>query len=175
MANTLRDDWVSLKQAAQQLDENAETTRLRIGRGELRGEQRGRGGRWFVEPQSLANLVSARGGSQRPEARIGSLESKIDQLTSAVEQLRSDMQGLRSDPIEQRVDLETLARERDRYRAEASTLREAAIRANAGQRSMAEGFRKVLDAVDENANALSELLGPQSPADVGSHSGVEAD
>lgn len=162
-------NWIPLKQAAQQLGENAETTRLRAVGRELVAEQRGRGRQWFIESQSLASLVSTRDGSQAPDARLDRLESKIDLLASGVEQLRADVEGVRGDRTDEGVNLDALGQERDRYRAEASTFREAAIRANAGQRAIVEGFRKVLDAVEENANALSELLGPQSPNDVAAH------
>ena len=134
-----------------------------------KGEQRGPGRRWFIEPESLAELVVARGGATNADARIESLETKINSLTSELQHLRRELEALRADPSDpaSASGFEVLRRERDHYRAEASTLREAAIRANAGQRLLAEGFRKVLDAIEENADALSETLGPRSPDDVG--------
>jgi hypothetical protein len=160
------DNWIALARAAEQLGENAETTRLRIGRRELKGEKRGRAGRWFIEPQSLARLVAARGGSRTADARFDLLESRVDSLTTAVQELIARIQTLPSAPADRTLEMGMLSRQRDRFRAEASTFREAAMRANASQRSMAAAFRLVLDALDENADALTEMLGPRDLDDL---------
>jgi chromosome segregation ATPase len=164
LAKVVSKTWVPLKLAAEQLGENVETTRLRLVHRQLKGEKRGR--RWFVEPQALAKEVAERGGTRSPLARIDSLEANVGALAAEVERLGVEFAELRDRPNDPTLELEVLRRERDRYRAEASTLREAAIRANAGQRSIAAGFRKVLDAVDENADALTELLGPRDVSDL---------
>lgn len=99
------------------------------------------------------------------------LEAKVDSLESTVRRLSAHFDAVGGEPSES----ETVRQERDRYRAEASALREAAIRANAAQRSMADGFRRVLDAVEENADAMTEVLGPRSVSDLLDYAGPVAE
>lgn len=160
-------EFVPLAEAARALGETPENTRLRLLRKELVGEQRGKGRRWHVEAESLARLVDLR------PARA-SVDRRIDQLTAEMREIAAEVEHLRT-RAGTAEELHTVRRERDRYRAEASTMREAAIRANAAQRAAAKGFRDVLDALDYQADALTELLGPRSPEEFGDPTGATPD
>jgi chromosome segregation ATPase len=153
-------EFVPLKIAAAALGESTENTRLRAKRGALVAKQRGRRNEWFIESKSLAKLLGDLGRTPRTAPAIDELAAEVRLLAAEVEALKG--RASTSDD-----EVQSLRLERDRYRAEASTMRETAIRANAAQRAAAAGFRQVLEALEEQANALTELLGPRSPSEFG--------
>lgn len=153
---TERSDWVPLSVAASTLRLGVERTRKLLADGPLLGEQRGGRNQWFVDPQSLAKELAERGGPW---------ESELDRLIAEVHGLVGRVVALEASEWPSSAGARTAA-ERDHYRAEASTMREVAIRANAAQRAAIAGFRQMLEAMDEQANLVSELLGPRTPADL---------
>jgi hypothetical protein len=62
-----------------------------------------------------------------------------------------------------------LESERDRYRSDAIAAREAALRLNAAAAEARAAAGSLLNALDAQADALTQLLTPGSPADL--HSG----
>jgi hypothetical protein len=132
-----------------------ERTRKLIETGRLVGEQRGGRNQWFIDPQSLANEIAERGGPW---------ETDVDRLAAEVRGLVGRVVALEGSDLAGSSGARTAAA-RDQYRAEASTMREVAIRANAAQRAAIAGFRQMLEAMDEQTNLVSELLGPRTPAD----------
>jgi hypothetical protein len=56
--------------------------------------------------------------------------------------------------------------DRDRYRADATTSREAALRVNAAAKDLREVVGRLLGVLDEQSEALTQLLAPATPADV---------
>jgi len=154
---TDRSDWIALKAAATKLRLGAEMTRKLAKNGQLVGEQRGGRNQWFIDPQSLANEIAERGGPW--EGEVEKLADEVRRLVGKVAALETAGTG---DPHEARA-----ASQRDQYRAEAATMREVAIRANAAHRAAVGGFRQMLEAMEEQTNLVSELLGPRTPVDLG--------
>jgi hypothetical protein len=87
------------------------------------------------------------------------VQQQLAQLTAIVDGLveRDRAAGDRLAAIED---------ERDRYRAEAAAAKEVALRVNAAAREAGEGTRKLLEALELQADALSQFLAPGSPADL---------
>ncbi|HUX86329.1 MAG TPA: hypothetical protein VMW65_04955, partial [Chloroflexota bacterium] len=56
--------------------------------------------------------------------------------------------------------------DRDRYRADAATSREAALRVNAAARDLRDVVQRLVGVLDEQSEALTQLLAPATPADV---------
>lgn len=154
---TDRSDWIPLKAAAPELRLSQEMTRQLVDSGPLVGEQRGGRNQWFIDPQSLANEVAKRGGPWM---------NAVDTLAAEVRTLGERVAALEGSGRVSSPEGRT-ATERDHYRAEASTMREVAIRANAAQRAAFASFRQMLEAMDEQTNLVSELLGPRTPVDLG--------
>jgi chromosome segregation ATPase len=153
--------FVPLKEAARQLGETRERTRQRLIDRQLVGEQRGKKRLWFVDAKSLATVLEALG-------RVAN--DDLAALAAEVKRLASEIAALKAAQSPSDQELGRLRGERDRYRAEAATMREAAIHANAAQRAAVESFRRLLDALEEQADAVTELLGPRSPEDLASDS-----
>ena len=61
---------------------------------------------------------------------------------------------------------QTLEWSDDRYRADAATSREAALRVNAAAKDLREVVRRLLGVLDEQSEALTQLLAPATPADI---------
>jgi hypothetical protein len=59
-----------------------------------------------------------------------------------------------------------ISRERDRYRADAAAAREAVLRLAGVNRDAVGAARQLLDALDAQADAIAQLVGPGSPQDL---------
>jgi hypothetical protein len=62
--------------------------------------------------------------------------------------------------------VDAIARERDRYRADAASAREAALHLASGTRDAVGAARQLLDALDAHAEAIAQLVRPGSPQDL---------
>ncbi len=61
---------------------------------------------------------------------------------------------------------EALARERDQHRADAAAAREAALRLTGVARDAVGASRQLLEALEGQADAIAQLVGPGSPRDL---------
>jgi hypothetical protein len=151
-----RSDWLPLKAAARELRLDPERARQLAQAGTLVGEKRGGRNAWFIDPQSLAKELKVRGGPW--EDGVAKLAAEVRSLAGQVAALEGAGAGARSESGAEA--------ERDQYRAEAATMREVATRANAAHRDTIAGFRQVLEAMEEQTNLVSELLGPRTLAEL---------
>jgi hypothetical protein len=116
-------------------------------------------GRWKVEVASVQDHLAKFGQKpQRPPGR-GELAAEVQRLADAVRRL----EGRERDPSGH---LDALTRERDRYRADAATMREAALRLNALAGDACGAMRQTLEMLDQQRDALAQLLSPGSPQDL---------
>jgi hypothetical protein len=87
------------------------------------------------------------------------VEKRLKEITVAVERLAA-----RESAFEQLV--EALQRERDRFRAEAASAKEAALRVNAAARDTDKAVRGLLEVLEAQADALTQLLAPSTADDL---------
>lgn len=147
---------MTVSQAASALGVSTETIRKWLKNGLLTGELATTGGRWRVDTASVHERIANFGQKSSRADDIAALSAKIEQIARDVDRLAADPSG----------DLETVTKERDKYRAEASTMRETALRLNAAAREVNGAVRQTLDVLEFQSEALSELLGPGSPQDI---------
>jgi hypothetical protein len=122
-----------------------------------------------VRAGTLAGHKDARGRWRIIEAGLPvDLPAPVDQATLArrVDQLAKDIEAIRTERADQAELMAAIARERDAYRAEASTARDVALRINASARDARTALRMLIDALDNQGEAVSQLLLPGSPADL---------
>jgi hypothetical protein len=116
-------------------------------------------GRWLIDAASTAAYLETHGRRKPDAASVEKIERRLDDLAQEVEALKKSSVGS--------VDLLAAAeRERDRFRAEAATAREAALRlvGSAEEKShVVEGLLKVLQ---QQEAAVLQLLAPASLDDL---------
>lgn len=151
---SLLDDHIPAAQAAQQLRVTPQTVRNWLRDGQLEGAKRGT--RWFVERTSIELRELDAGGPQTAGREI---EDRLDEIAISVERLLS--QESQSSQL-----LAAVERERDRYRAEAATSKEAALRVNAAAAEIDGAVRRLLKVLELQSGALEQLLAPSSPQDL---------
>lgn len=152
-------EFVSAAEAARMLGVSSETIRKRLADGKLSG-QRDAMGSWRVERASAEAWLAKFGQKKRP--RLGdhsALAAEVGRLAEAVDRLERD--GTQSSEH-----LAAVTRERDRYRADASTMRETALQLNAAAQEANGALRQVLAILERQSAALGELLAPGSPQDL---------
>jgi Helix-turn-helix domain len=147
---------ISATDAAEALGVGQERARQLARSGELAGSIRGDDGCWRIPLASVEARVAARG--RRVAMRPVSAEDSA-RLTSAVQELtrRYEASSAGQDAIE---------RERDRYRSDAASIREAALRLNAAAQDVYDGVTSLLNALRGQSEALVQLIAPASPAEL---------
>jgi excisionase family DNA binding protein len=144
---------VSTGEAARRLGITQQAVRDRVRAGTLSGRREGR--EWRVD---AANLPSKAPATPRALStgviaqRLTDIESRLSEMSSAQQSADSAAAAI--------------ARERDRYRAEAAAAREAALRLSGVTRDAVGAARQLLEALDAQAEAIAQLVGPGSPQDV---------
>jgi transposase len=147
---------IGVTDAAARLGVTTQTVRNWIRRGDLDARLRGR--TWVIDGASLQRLATTR-PRRSDRASSGPIEDRLEDLTAAVERLTASQ----STSAEL---LEALRRERDRFRAEAAASKEAALRVNSAARDTHRAVRQLLDVLEHQADALTQLLAPGSPEDL---------
>jgi excisionase family DNA binding protein len=148
---------LSVSDAALALQVTTQTIRNWIENGKLEATKRG--ARWRVSRASFDRLAGSFGDVRDSSEAAETLEERLDRLAIAVEQLSA-----RESTSQQLVD--TLSRERDRYRSDAAAAREAALLVNAAARDTDVAVRHLLAVLESQSDALAQLLAPGSPQDL---------
>ena len=145
--------WITSGSAARELDVSAETIRRWVDTGRLEGfsEERHVRKRYFVSERSVKALQERReAGAAPPGHELRRLRERVAELEA----------------IRDEVSLARLSRDRDHYRAENSALREAGLRLNAAMEHMERSTSAQAAALQEQREALSVLLTPNSVDDL---------
>jgi excisionase family DNA binding protein len=142
---------ISVSEAAERLGRTPQTVRNWLHDGKLAGVQAGKRRIWRVDEASLAPFVPPTSTSlvrhDAPEL--------LDQLNRLMDRELAAERAIR-----------TIEAERDRHRADAAAAREAALRVNAAAKDLREVVQRLLSVLDEQSEALTQLLTPGSPADM---------
>lgn len=151
---------VGVATAAAELDLSPQAVRNRIKDGQL-DASKGPTGRWEIASESLESYIAAHGRRRRAREAGPNHEvtRRLDELATAIDLLRATRGA--SVGV-----LESVERERDRYRAEAASAREAALRVVAAARDTYAAIEQLLPVLREQNDALAQLLAPGSPQDL---------
>ncbi|HXC79465.1 MAG TPA: helix-turn-helix domain-containing protein [Candidatus Acidoferrum sp.] len=147
---------LSATSAGHELGVSAQTVRDWARSGKLRGSQ-GPTGRWLIEDSSVQEVVATEGRRGRPVNH--DLERRLDIVVEEVAMLRT------RDVTENEL-VSALTRERDRYRADSATIREAALKLAVAAREQHRAVKTLLEVLDLQADTLAELLAPASLHDM---------
>jgi hypothetical protein len=150
-------ETLSTGAAAALLNATPQSIRDWVRDGRLLG-QKGANGRFRVDRASAELLRRERVPGSEP-AHAAEVVATLADISTEVEHLRD------RDELYERL-LAQLEAERDRYRADSSTLRGAAIELLAAARETDAGVRALLGALDRQSEALVQLLGPGTPGDL---------
>lgn len=148
---------IPVRDAATRLGVSPQTIRNWLRRNRLKGRMQGR--TWLVDTKSIEALeprISRHAGNATQPSDI---EHDSAQLAETVNRL------VQREAAAERL-LESIERERDRFRAEAAASKEAALRAIASSVEAQKAARQLLDALELQSDALAQLVAPSSPLDV---------
>jgi hypothetical protein len=158
--------YLTVAAAAGRLGVSDQTVRNRLRSGPLRGRQDA-SGYWQVEAASVEEYRAAHPSAfadadladSDVASRLEELGVKVDALLArdaATADLVASLQRERA----------ALARERDHYRADAAAAKAAALDVNAAARGLDASVRPMLDVLERQRDALTQLLAPGSPEDL---------
>jgi hypothetical protein len=142
---------IGVTEAAARLGLTPQAVRDRIRAGVLPGGKDERG-RWRMPTAAVPSTPSAPPGT-------AAIVARLEQLSAEVSVLR-DAQARDARLVDE------VSAQRDRYRADAASAREVALRLNVAVAEIRASARSLLDALDAQSDALTELLAPGSPADL---------
>ena len=146
---------MSVREAATQLGVTPQTIRNWLANHKLDGHQDGRKRVWRVTTQSVEAATP-----RTPGIRLSAASGDgIPAVRQMLEQL------LARETSAERV-LTAVERERDRYRADAAAVREAAIRVNRAADDLRQVIPSLVGVLEEQSDALAQLLGPTTPAEL---------
>ncbi len=140
--------------AAKALNVTPQTVRDWIRAGRLKAG-RAANGRFSVDAASVEMLA----GSRSSSAAATPADPALADILRALRELQA--QELASARL-----LEAVERERDRYRAEASAMREAALQLSAAASETDAGVRHLLEVLGRQRQALVQVLTPNSPEEL---------
>lgn len=143
---------IGVGEAAKELGVTTQTIRNRIKSNKLEG-WRDSNGRWHVNPASLGACDEAPGVSG------DTIALKLDRLSADVKAIMD------TDRASGRL-LDAVERERDRYRADAASIREAALQLVAAADETHQAVAALLRIMARQRDTLSQLLAPGSPQDL---------
>jgi hypothetical protein len=143
--------------AALRLAVTPQTVRNWIRSGTLKAKKQD--GIWAVDAASIERCAAARPLRAARERVDGSTEKRLEDLAALVATLAAREHT--ADDL-----LEALQRERDRFRSEAASAKEAALRVNAAARETHAAVRQLLAVLELQTDALTQLLAPSSLQDL---------
>ena len=153
-------EFVPASQAAVGLGVSSETIRQRVKSGALAGFQQPNR-RWLVDRKALDAALAKLG------KKTSSGGPDLATLAAELEQLRRQVDRLEGRARQSTGELASAIGERDRYRAEASTLRTVALHLNGTLHETAATLRTALAAAEEaQSEVLRAVLAPGSPQDL---------
>lgn len=138
-------------EVAERLGLTTQAVRDRIRAGTLPGTKDERG-QWRIPSRAVPSTPGAAASPSSLDDRVAALEHELGTLRNA-----RDAQAHRQ------ADLQ---RERDRHRADAVAAREVALHLNAAVTEARAAAQNLLNALDAQSDALTQLLTPGSPADL---------
>ena len=144
---------ITVAEAAKRLGCTTQTVRNWLLAGKLTGYQSGKRRIWHVDEASVTPLI--RPGSTSPLVVSGEVHEVLEQLRQLMGRELAAERLVRA-----------IEADRDRYRADAATSREAALRVNAAARDLRDVVQRLVGVLDEQSEALTQLLAPATPADV---------
>jgi hypothetical protein len=152
------DEMVRVGLVAEDLGLSPQGVRDLIRGGKLTGCKDPRG-RWLVEASSVAEYLERYGRKKPGDLGHPRIEQRLDKLARSIDSLRE------ASALSARL-LTATERERDRYRADAATAREAALRLVAASQETNSAASELLGGLQRQQDALIQLLAPGSPADL---------
>lgn len=150
-------EWLTTAQVAEVLGVGEERVRQLCRAGELAARKVRSGREWQVDATAVAGRAGSVARPRRPRSPAPAGPS-LDELAEAVAR-RLDW------PLNEATLCE-VERERDRYRSEAAAVRESALHLSRAVTEVRAGMTALLDAMDEQAEALAALLAPGAVADL---------
>lgn len=150
-------DWLTTAQAAEVLGVGEERVRQLCRSGELVAGKVRSGPEWQVDAASVAERANSVARPRRPRSPATGGPS-LDELVAAV--------ARRLGTSSEDAILRDVERERDRYRSDAAAVRESALHLTRAVTEVRAGMTALLDAMDEQAEALAALLAPGGVADL---------
>jgi hypothetical protein len=151
-------EWIRVGPAAEELGLSTQTVRNLIRSEMLKGSKDTRG-RWRVDAHSVRDYAARHGHRQRSRFNTEDVERRLEELAHSVDSL------IESDRSSTRL-LDAVERERDRHRADAAAAREAALRLVASTQDANSAVSELLKALQQQGDALVQLLAPGSPEDL---------
>jgi chromosome segregation ATPase len=154
--------WTRVSRAADELGLSTQAVRNLVRSGKLAGSKDPEG-RWLIDVDSLSEYLS-RHGRHKPASGVERIEERLDELTRSVASL-SEASASATQL------LELTERERDKHRAEAAAAKEAALLLVGSAREATSAVAGLLKSLQQQEEALVQLLAPGSPADLMPSSG----
>lgn len=149
---------VGVAQAAEELGLSSQRVRDLIRAGKLEACKRSNG-RWLIDATSFRSYLAS-GDAQKPRRPTHrEIARRLNELSAAVTAL------VESDRTSVSL-LDAVERERDRYRADAAAVREAALRLLASAEDTQNAVVTLLNVMRTQGDALAQLLAPGSPQDL---------
>jgi hypothetical protein len=150
---------ISSGQVASRLGVTPERVRQMLREGKLEGIQ-APNGRWQITCASVTGHLQKMGRTPRKDIAddLSALALQVQRLSESVDSLerREGAVGTFS----------AISRERDRYRADVTAMRGAALEIQASTTGLTEAVQQLLVVIERQANALGQLLAPASADDV---------
>jgi len=150
--------WTRVSQAATELGLSTQAVRNLIRGGKLAAAKDPEG-RWLIEEASVSAYLARHGRHKPPPAGLERIEAMLDELTRSVASLQ------KSNASATQL-LEATERERDKHRAEAAAVREAALRLVGSAQETNSVVSGLLGVLKQQEEALVQLLAPGSLDDL---------
>jgi hypothetical protein len=150
--------WIRVSQLAEELGLSNQAVRDLIHAGKVSAAKDPEG-RWLIDGESARSYVAAHAPAKTATSDVKRLEEKLDRLVSGLGELQS------ANATAQQL-LAATERERDAHRAEASAVREAALRLVSSAQETHTAVSGLLNVMKGQQDALIQLLAPGSPADL---------
>jgi Helix-turn-helix domain len=150
--------WTRVGQVAKKLGLSTQAVRNLIRSGKLKADKDPEG-RWLIDAASADRYLAEYGRRNPAPAGMERVEERLGELARSVESLRESN-------VSATQLLETTERERDKHRAEASAVREAALRLIGSAQETNLVVAGLLKVLKQQEDALVQLLAPGSLDDL---------
>lgn len=144
--------WTRVSQAAGELGLSTQAVRNLIRSGKLEAGKDPEG-RWLIDSTNLSEYLALYGRSKPASPGLDRIEERLDELSRSVASLRE------SNASATQL-LEMTERERDKYRADAAAVREAALRLVGSAQETNSVVSGLLNVLQQQEDALVQLLAP---------------
>jgi len=161
------ENWLSCREAGRRLGVGKERARQLAKKGELTARQDVRRV-WFIDPASIKAWLSAKAAARSRRGQHQGVDKRLEGLARAIAELAAGQAELQAmvRELQTTTPNAALMRERDHYRAQAAAVRESALLLNSASRDAHAGYRHLLDTMVQQADALVQVLAPESLSDI---------